>query len=60
MDKKEMLNKVLKTQKNLIVEGDIASEITTNVLFPIVDNAIEKKESLFILDSREEYLNQYL
>lgn len=57
--KNEMLEKVLNAHKNLIVEGDMASGKTANVLFPIVDNAIEKKESLFILDSREEYVNQY-
>ena len=57
--KKEMLEKVLNARKNLIVEGDIASGKTTNVLFPVVDNAIENKESLFILDSREEYINRY-
>ncbi len=57
--KNEMLEKVLNAHKNLIVEGDVASGKTTNVLFPIVENAIDKKESLFILDSREEYLNRY-
>lgn len=57
--KEEMLEKVLNAHKNLIVEGDIASGKSTNVLFPIVDNAIEKNESLFILDSKEEYINKY-
>ncbi len=57
--KKEMLEKVLDAHKNLIVEGDIASGKTTNVLFPIVEKAIDQKESLFILDSKEEYLNRY-
>lgn len=57
--KEEMLEKVLSAHKNLIIEGDIASGKSTNVLFPIVDNAIEKKESLFILDSKEEYINRY-
>jgi len=57
--KNGMLEKVLNAHKNLIVEGDIASGKTANVLFPIVDNAIEKKESLFILDSKEEYINKY-
>lgn len=57
--KEEMLEKVLNAHKNLIVEGDIASGKSTNVLFPIVDNAIEKKESLFIIDSKEEYINRY-
>ena len=44
--KNEMLEKVLNAHKNLIVEGDVASGKTTNVLFPIVENAIDKKESL--------------
>ncbi len=57
--KKEMLEKVLNAHKNLIVEGDVASGKSANVLLPIVDNAIEKKESLFILDSKEEYINRY-
>ena len=57
--KKEMLEKVLNAHKNLIVEGDVASGKSANILLPIVDNAIEKKESLFILDSKEEYINRY-
>lgn len=57
--KNEMLEKVLNAHKNLIVEGDVASGKSANVLFPIVENAIEKKESLFILDSKEEYINRY-
>ena len=57
--KNEILEKVLNAHKNLIVTGDIASGKTTNILFPIVDNAINNKESLFILDSREEYINKY-
>lgn len=57
--KNEILEKVLNAHKNLIVTGDVASGKTTNILFPIVDNAINKKESLFILDSREEYINKY-
>ncbi len=57
--KNEMLEKVLNAHKNLIVEGDVASGKSANVLFPIVDSIIEKKESLFILDSKEEYINRY-
>lgn len=57
--KKETLEKVLNGHKNLIVEGEVSSGKTTNILFPIVDDIIDKKESLFILDSREEYINQY-
>ena len=42
--KKELLESVLNAHKNLIVERDIASGKSKNVLFPIVDNAIEKKK----------------
>ena len=57
--KQEMLEKLYNSHKNLIVTGDVASGKTTNVLFPIVEDIINKKESLFILDSREEYINKY-
>lgn len=57
--KKEMLEKVYNTQKNIIVAGDIAAGKTTSVLFPLVDKMIEQKESLMILDSKEEYINKY-
>ena len=57
--KKEALLKIFNSNKNLIVEGDIASGKTINTLFPVVDNAIENNESLFVLDSKEEYINKY-
>lgn len=57
--KQEILEKLYNSHKNLIVTGDIATGKTTNVLFPIVENIINNKESLFILDSREEYINKY-
>ena len=57
--KREVLEEIINSQKNLIVDGDVASGKTTNVLFPLVDEMINKKESMFILDSREEYINEY-
>ncbi len=57
--KNELLEKISKGYKNLIVEGQLSSGKTTNVLFPIVDDIISKKESLVLLDSKEEYLNVY-
>lgn len=57
--KKEILEKVLNANKNLIVDGEISSGKTTNVLLPIVGEKIKNKESLIILDSKEEYLNEY-
>ena len=57
--KKEILEKVLNANKNLIVDGEISSGKTTNILLPIVGEKIKAKESLIILDSKEEYLNKY-
>ena len=58
--KKEMLEEIINSKKNLIVDGDTLSGKTTNVLFPLVDEMIKRKESIFILDSKEEYINEYL
>ncbi len=57
--KKELLEKIINLSKNVIVEGDVSSGKTTNVMFPIVEKIVEKKESLFILDSKEEYISKY-
>ena len=55
----ELLGKLFQENKNVIVEGSVNSGKTMNVLFPIVDSIIERKESLVVLDSKEEYLNKY-
>lgn len=55
----EVFEKIYNAHKNLIVEGDIGSGKTSNILFPLVNKAIDNRESLFILDSKEEYLNKY-
>lgn len=57
--KEELLKNLNESTKNLIIDGDIASGKTTNVLFPIVEDMIDKKNSLFILDAKEEYINNY-
>lgn len=56
---KEKLINLYNDKKNLIVCGNISSGKTTNILFPIVEKIIKNKESIFILDSKEEYLNKY-
>lgn len=57
--KKEILEKMLDSKKNLIVSGDISAGKTLNVLFPLVKEMIDKKQSLLVLDSKEEYINKY-
>lgn len=55
----EILKKVHEAKKNLIIEGYISTGKTKNIGFPLVEKMIESKESLFILDSKTEYINQY-
>ena len=57
--KKDLLEQILNNGKNVIVSGNIRSGKTTNIMFPLVSEMINKKESLFFLDSKEEYLNTY-
>lgn len=57
--KKEILEKMLDSKKNLIVSGDISTGKTRNVLFPFVEEIINNNQSLLILDSKEEYINKY-
>ena len=57
--KKEILEEMINNKKNLIVDGDMISGKTTNVLFPLVEEMINKEESMMILDSKEEYINEY-
>lgn len=57
--KKEIIEKILNGKKNLIVSGNISSGKTLNVLFPLVKEIINKRESLLVIDSKEEYINEY-
>lgn len=57
--KKEILEKMLDSKKNLIVSGDISTGKTKNVLFPFVEEIINNNQSLLILDPKEEYINKY-
>lgn len=44
--RKEIIDKIYNSNKNLIVNGDISSGKTTNVMFPLVEEMIENSESL--------------
>ncbi len=57
--KEEIINKIYEAKKNLIVNGDMSTRKTINVGFPLVEKMIKENESLFILDCKTEYLNQY-
>ena len=58
-EEKMMIDKIYNFNRNLIVDGKLSAGKTTNVMFPLVKKMINNSESLFILDSKEEYLNKY-
>lgn len=57
--KKEVLERIINNGKNIIVSGSVLSGKTSTVMFPIVDKLIDDNESLFMLDSKEEYINTF-
>lgn len=57
--KKEVLERIINNGKNIIVSGSALSGKTSTVMFPIVDKLIDNNESLFMLDSKEEYINTF-
>lgn len=56
---KEIAKKLHDSNTNKIIVGGIDTGKTGNVLFPIVDDIIDSKESLIIIDSKEEYYKTY-
>lgn len=57
--KRELLVEEYSARKNIMVIGDISVGKTRNVMFPLVDEIIEEKDSMLILDAKEEYINRY-
>lgn len=57
--KKELLERIISGKKNVIISGNVATGKTTNVMFPMVDEIIDAKENIFIIDAKEEYINKY-
>lgn len=55
----KIIEKIVDNRKNILVSGNMMSGKTTNVLFPITEGLISKKESLFFVDSKQEYINYY-
>ena len=59
MNKRDLLKKVYNSKNNIIVNGRINSRKTYGVMFPLMDIIAENNESIFILDSKEEYFKGY-
>lgn len=56
---KKELEKLVNSKRSVIVSGNTLSGKTAGVMFPVVDEIIKKGESLFVIDSRQEYLYKY-
>ena len=56
---KEIINKIMSNNKNLIINGETNTFKTRNIMFPILNSIIDNNESVFILDPKEEYLSKY-
>ena len=59
MNKRDVIKKVYNLKNNIIVSGRINSRKTYGVMFPIMELLIENNESLFVLDSKEEYVRRF-
>ena len=57
--KKNIFERLLYSNRNLIINGDISSGKTSNVIFPLLDRIIDNDESFLFLDSKKEYINKY-
>lgn len=56
---REIAEKLLMYDKNIIVNGRESMGKTANVMFPLMSKVIENNESLIVLDSKEEYISKY-
>ena len=57
--KRNFIDRIYESNRNLIVNGDISSGKTSNFIFPLIDRFIDNDENILILDSKEEYINKY-
>lgn len=57
--KKEILENIIKQNRNIVVSGDISSGKTKSFMFPLVEEQIDNNENVIILDTKEEYISKY-
>lgn len=57
--KKEILEKLVETHKNILVSGDLQTGKTRKIIKPLVNELIFNNESFLMLDSKEEYLHSF-
>ena len=57
--REEILENIYNSKRNIIIDGEMSTGKTKTLGFKFVDKILMNNESLFVLDSREEYLNKY-
>ena len=57
--KKDIFDRLIESNKNIIVSGDISSGKTSNIIFPLIDRLVGNNENFLFLDAKEEYINKY-
>lgn len=56
---KDLFEELFNDRQNLVINGDISSGKTKNLLMPMFEEMILRDESVFVTDSKEEYLTKY-
>lgn len=57
--KKDIFDRLMESNKNIIINGDISSGKTSNIIFPLIDRLVDNHENFLFLDAKEEYANKY-
>lgn len=57
--KEKLIKEIRNSKRNIIINGSLSTGKTNNVVFPLVNEIIEKKESFFVIDTKDEYINKY-
>lgn len=57
--RRDIFERIIDSNRNLLVNGDISTGKTSNIIFPIIDRIMISGENFLFLDSKEEYINKY-
>ena len=57
--RKDIFDRLIDSNRNIIISGDISSGKTSNIIFPLVDRLMSREGNYLFLDSKEEYINKY-
>lgn len=55
----DIIRRICNSNRNLIINGDMSTGKTKNVIFPLLDKIINNNESFIVIDPKEEYIRRY-